>query len=514
MIAGVRGRPPTAGEGPPACPFVAFAEEPDSRSGVPDHRHRCHALEPPEPRAYAHQERYCLTSAYPGCAYFQDWAVRHAAETVAAPGTVGASWEPERGTRSDRPPVPARGARFERARAAASRLGGGGRDPGQLAAFGDSGDSGDSGDNGRLGGIAERNGGVTYASSRGVEFMRPNNDPRDARYAPEPGYEDSGDYGAAREYAEDAYGATRGEADYASTESYGLTDDYTGAGRYAPPLDPRRGQYAGAPDDGPEPARGVEYARSRSRGRTTTPTRNGDSGAYSGYPTAARLLGITPPPTAADFDDAPEPGKWERSGRLQTWLEDAEQSGSVGRVQALDEVEELEAGVMPARAMQARRAPATPLRPVMRNNARKALPWERRAAEDGYPQVRAAQSGRRVPTALVAMLVLLFAAGVLFALPSMLPLVAGKPRQASTQPPSRPAPAAVAPTATPTPKPTKPPPAEPTPRIYRVQSGDNLSGIASRFKVTVKEILAANPDVTDPAQIHIGQRLTIPLVSD
>jgi LysM repeat protein len=387
-----------------------------------------------------------------------------------------------------------------------------------------------------FGDVDDRSGAVLYPSSRGVEFMRPDNDPRGARSARQPGYEDAAEYGeeygaAAEPAASEAYGAA---ADYGNEPSYAGAADHARDQEYArsqyardadfPPAseygreaaylasqDARRGRYAGARDEGPEPARGVEYSRSRTRGPTATATRNGDADTYSGYPTAARLLGITPPPSAADFDDAPEPGKWERSGRLQPWLEDAEQTASAGRVSAMQEVEELQAGVMPARAMQARRAPAAPLRPVTRNNARKALPWERRAAEDGYPQVRPAQSARRIPPVLIATLVVLIAAGVLFSLPSMLPLVASTPRKpAAAQPTARATqPAAVVAPATP--EPTVAPAAAPTPRIYRVQSGDNLSGIASRFKVTVKEILTANPDVTDPAQIKIGQRLTIPI---
>jgi len=81
------------GDGPPACPFIAFEDERDERSSSPDHRHRCFAEVTPAPRALAHQEAYCLSSAFPVCPTFQDWARREAAQARAAgrstPGTAG-----------------------------------------------------------------------------------------------------------------------------------------------------------------------------------------------------------------------------------------------------------------------------------------------------------------------------------------------------------------------------------------------------------------------------------------
>ncbi len=49
------------------CPFVAFDDDRDFRSPVPDHRHRCFAESPAAPRALAHQAAYCLSSSFPGC---------------------------------------------------------------------------------------------------------------------------------------------------------------------------------------------------------------------------------------------------------------------------------------------------------------------------------------------------------------------------------------------------------------------------------------------------------------
>lgn len=45
---------------------------------------------------------------------------------------------------------------------------------------------------------------------------------------------------------------------------------------------------------------------------------------------------------------------------------------------------------------------------------------------------------------------------------------------------------------------------------YIVQQGDTLRSIASRFDVTISALLAANPEISDPSLITVGQRLIIP----
>jgi hypothetical protein len=82
-------------DGAPACPFVAFADDRDERAASPDHRHRCYAEPKPAPRALAHQEAYCLSSAFPVCPTFQDWARREAAR---AHDDVARSATPETGS--------------------------------------------------------------------------------------------------------------------------------------------------------------------------------------------------------------------------------------------------------------------------------------------------------------------------------------------------------------------------------------------------------------------------------
>jgi nucleoid-associated protein YgaU len=85
-------------DGAHACPFVAFEDDRDERSTVPDHRHRCYAEVRPAPRALAHQEAYCLSSAFPVCPTFQDWARREAArarDATAAAAAAAASGPPD-----------------------------------------------------------------------------------------------------------------------------------------------------------------------------------------------------------------------------------------------------------------------------------------------------------------------------------------------------------------------------------------------------------------------------------
>lgn len=50
----------------------------------------------------------------------------------------------------------------------------------------------------------------------------------------------------------------------------------------------------------------------------------------------------------------------------------------------------------------------------------------------------------------------------------------------------------------------------PQPVVYTVKRGDNLSKIAEQFGISVSEILSANPNISNPNVISIGQKITIP----
>ena len=62
--------------------------------------------------------------------------------------------------------------------------------------------------------------------------------------------------------------------------------------------------------------------------------------------------------------------------------------------------------------------------------------------------------------------------------------------------------------ATPSGDPTPTP--RPTARTYVVRSGATLSRIARRFDLTVGQLLTANPQLTDPNLLQVGQELIIP----
>ena len=47
-------------------------------------------------------------------------------------------------------------------------------------------------------------------------------------------------------------------------------------------------------------------------------------------------------------------------------------------------------------------------------------------------------------------------------------------------------------------------------RIYVVKKGDTLYAISKANGITLAALRAANPDVTDPTKLRIGQKLVIP----
>ena len=83
-------------DGAPACPFVAFQDDRDERATSPDARHRCYAELRPAPRAHAHQDAYCLSSAFALCPTFQDWARREGARISGSAARGADPDEPQR----------------------------------------------------------------------------------------------------------------------------------------------------------------------------------------------------------------------------------------------------------------------------------------------------------------------------------------------------------------------------------------------------------------------------------
>jgi uncharacterized YkwD family protein/spore coat assembly protein SafA len=46
--------------------------------------------------------------------------------------------------------------------------------------------------------------------------------------------------------------------------------------------------------------------------------------------------------------------------------------------------------------------------------------------------------------------------------------------------------------------------------VYTVRSGDSLWKIAVKYEVGLKELITANPQISNPALIYVGQKVTIP----
>lgn len=52
--------------------------------------------------------------------------------------------------------------------------------------------------------------------------------------------------------------------------------------------------------------------------------------------------------------------------------------------------------------------------------------------------------------------------------------------------------------------------AVPTTQVHTVKKGETLSGIAAKAGTKVKDIVAANPEITNPDKIQIGQKINVP----
>jgi hypothetical protein len=50
-----------------------------------------------------------------------------------------------------------------------------------------------------------------------------------------------------------------------------------------------------------------------------------------------------------------------------------------------------------------------------------------------------------------------------------------------------------------------------SPRLYRIKTGDSLAKIANRFGITLQDILDANPDISNPNNIFVGQIIVVPV---
>lgn len=144
-----------------------------------------------------------------------------------------------------------------------------------------------------------------------------------------------------------------------------------------------------------------------------------------------------------------------------------------------------------------------PLSPAEEERARLLPLHQRRPLEDELPQPPFKIPGFSTLRSGAAALLLV---GLLFfSLPTILKAVGGAISAITASPTPT-----VDPNPTPTPTPTAPP--TPAPIIHIVKSGETLSKISAEYQVSVQAILGANPTLTDPNAIRVGQELIIPSV--
>jgi MFS family permease len=120
----------------------------------------------------------------------------------------------------------------------------------------------------------------------------------------------------------------------------------------------------------------------------------------------------------------------------------------------------------------------------------------------------------RSAAAPATLLVVLVLAGCAAQIPTAAPTLSPATPTASVglSPTPAASPSATATIGTAPPSPETSPSGSPSPtsQIYVVQPGDSLSSIAERFGLSVEQLLAANPHITDPDHVEVGAVLTIP----
>ena len=440
--------------GADACPFVALELDRDRRSERPDYRHRCYAEPTPAPRTIAHQERYCLSPNFAGCPIFQDWAVRAAARPV-----------PLTGNESRRAVPDARGSAAASVAAAGSAAAAGAA--GAAAGATDAGTSGVT-DAGRAGTSDAGVAGATGAAGAGA----------------------SADAGASRPASEPWPDSMSSPAAPPRPIAPGDSEDLAGRSTITGDAPPAR--QLGAFDDDDAPA-------------ATAPRVPGADGV---------------PPDDAPPDDAPSVES--------AYAPPVDAHGAERPTAAGGEVEPSAPvpAVLVGRSERARSSPVVDER-VSREDV---VPsWELDGRFGAAAATRPDRSGMlgRVLTAIAVIVILGLGVAAVILVPGLLNAPPGsspRPSFAAGASPSR-SPLssniAVVPTATSTAiatptSPTSPPDptARPTPGaspvLYRIRSGDTLAKIARRNDITVAELLAANPQITNPDHVEVGQIIVIP----
>ena len=434
-------------DGAPACPFVAFEDDRDARATVPDHRHRCFAEARPAPRALAHQEAYCLSSAFPVCPTFQDWARREAAAARSVPMAAA----PQDEVPPESHPLPPRDREAQHApeydpAAAPAR-----RNP-QRGWAAPPPWTGDPQPAGAAMGAAAMGG-----DPDGHDLFAAGSDPESRPVAdvppvtPRPTAPSSAST-APPAASPDWPADSRGLAGSAAYRLAGPDPDEPepAAPRQPAPADPDDEWTAGAAATA---AAGTAWAASQpARQQAPAPTRDSS------------------PESAAPRSAGPQPY--------------AEPRGSGDQARPSTKAP--------------RQEPSELFGPA----------WEAPRRYEAYPTLRTRvglPSFGGVPRLGIAAIAIVLAALFLFLFGPML-LGFGK----NDQPGGGGGAATPTPVveATQSAEPTTPPP--PTPHVYVVAKGDTFSKIASKFGLTIEELQAANPQVKNIDKIKIGDQLTIP----
>jgi LysM repeat protein len=126
--------------------------------------------------------------------------------------------------------------------------------------------------------------------------------------------------------------------------------------------------------------------------------------------------------------------------------------------------------------------------------------WENPPRYDNFPRLRPRDDRSSNQTLLLAVI----GVAAVFVLLILGPLFAPKGSSATPSPSLVAESPSASASESPTPEPGQ------TFKIYKVKPGDSLRGIASKSGITYEQILAANPLITNPNHIEVGQEIYIP----
>jgi len=433
-------------DGASACPFVAFEDDRDERASVPDHRHRCYADTRPSPRALAHQEAYCLSSAFPVCPTFQDWARREAARARDAADAASAS-------------------------AAASQAGaaGGGDETGSAAGLGAA-----------AGAAAAGEAAAGSAAARAVELVDDvdHDASEDAGPGSRSGKEALAEAGTASAAGSgDGHDADDEDRDGADADDFGARRNPPRDWAAPPPwLASDESRRSRSDADAPgflsrrasDPGQGLAgSAADRLAGGS--PVSSGTAGYGAAAGAAAAGLAASSP-GASDHPDGQRGA--DRDGGHVDRTADDDQPRRTRRPRAYEQ----------------------------HLGGTDGPDWEQPRRYEAYPRIRTRVGLPNVPRLGVMAGAIAIAAIALFLLPFILGF-GNSPGPAASLAPSV---GAASPSVGITPVPAA------TPTLYTIKKGDTLLKIARANGISLDQLLHANPQIKNPNIVQLGQQIIIP----